>query len=83
MSEPTLQSNEGRLWGIDWSDADEVSVSSRGWRQAPDKALHRGVGISLANSKDENGLIIVVNAARAREIAKALIEAAGQPVARP
>lgn len=71
----TLQSNEGRLFGIDWIDADEISVSSRGWRQKAGSVLRRGVGISLASSPKETGLTLVVSAARGREIAAALIDA--------
>lgn len=78
----SLQPNDGRLFGIDWKDADEVSVSSRGWRQKPGSALRRGVGISLACSAEEKGLVIVVSAARGRAIAAALIDASTEALKR-
>lgn len=71
------QQPEERLFGIDWSQADEIGVASVGWRDATGARLKRGVEINLCNDASESGMRITVSRVRARQIAIALAQASG------
>lgn len=76
------QEPEGRQWGINWRQADEVGVSSVSWRDKPGGRLKRGVIINLCHGEREDGLRITVSRCRARQIAIALAQATGMEIQR-
>ncbi|CDO35795.1 hypothetical protein [Novosphingobium sp. KN65.2] len=83
MKSPSIFPENGRLFGINWQAADEVSVASCGHRDKPNGRMKRSVLLRLANSATETGLNMSISRIRARQIAIALAQASGMEFQRP
>jgi|GEM_PF-6807015 len=78
MKSPSLHPEIGRVFGIDWKPADEVSIAHGSWRDAPGQRHRVHVLLRLADGKSETGHNLSMSRVRARQIAKALWEASGK-----
>lgn len=77
MKSPSLNAETGRVFGINWQPADEISVASGFWRDQSDQRCKNHVVLRLANSETETGTNMSMSRVRARQIARALWEASG------
>jgi hypothetical protein len=77
MKSPSLHPEIGRVFGIDWKAADEISVANGSWRDAVGARLKNHVILRLADSQSETGHNMSMSRCRARQIAIALYEASG------
>jgi hypothetical protein len=78
MKSPSLHPEIGRVFGINWQAADEISVAYGQWRDASGGRPKNHVLLRLANGESETGHNMSMSRCRARQIAIALYEASGR-----
>ncbi len=78
MKSPSLHPEIGRVFGINWQAADEISVAHGSWRDQTGGRLKNHVMLRLADGKAETGHNMSMSRCRARQVAIALYEASGR-----